>query len=84
MIEPKLYLNPTKNLIDPKFYMNRTNNLINILTGMQINDICFFARLVVSHRVCEVVSILTVINGGCFVCLSLDCIYFLVVFLYVT
>jgi hypothetical protein len=28
MIEPKLYMNPTKNLIDPKFYMNRTNNLI--------------------------------------------------------
>ena len=28
MIEPKLYMNPTKNLIDPKLYMNRTNNLI--------------------------------------------------------
>jgi hypothetical protein len=28
MIEPKPYMNPTKNLIEPKLYMNPTNNLI--------------------------------------------------------
>jgi hypothetical protein len=27
-IEPKLYMNPTKNLIKPKLYMNSTENLI--------------------------------------------------------
>jgi hypothetical protein len=30
MIEPKLYMNPTKNLIELKLYMNPTKNLIEL------------------------------------------------------
>jgi hypothetical protein len=30
MLEPKLYMNSTKNLIEPKLYMNPTKNLIEL------------------------------------------------------
>jgi hypothetical protein len=30
LIEPKLYMNPTKDPIEPKFYMTPTKNLIEL------------------------------------------------------
>jgi hypothetical protein len=42
-LEPKLYMNPTKNLIEPRLYINPTKNLIEpkLYTNTSLGSIKF-------------------------------------------